>query len=144
VTLPHKVKGKRGSKGDMYLMYEILDTANNDQFTAMRELYIRNGKVFVVIYSVTSRISFENTTEIINQIKKVNEGIDGYLIILEGNKIDVPRDKREVTYLEGLTKAHEFDIPFIEVSAKLRNNTDQLFTMIGELFLCIKKEPKEQ
>jgi small GTP-binding protein len=129
----------------MYLTYDLLDTAECDQFNAMCIHYFRNGRVLVVIYSVTSRISFENTTEIINQIKKVkNEEETDYLIILVGNKIDVPKGTREVTYLEGLIKAHEFDLPFIEISAKLNKNINELFKIIGELFLCIQQEPKEQ
>jgi GTPase SAR1 family protein len=110
----------------------------------MREVYFRIGKILILMYSVTSRITFENTTEFINHIKEIKKDEKDYLIILVGNKIDVARKNREVTYLDGLMKAREFDLPFIEMSAEYSLNMKELFTIVGELYLCLKEEPNRE
>ena len=50
---------------------EILDTAGTDQFAAMRDMYIGNGDVFLLVYSVDSKASFNEACSLYNRIKSI-------------------------------------------------------------------------
>uniref|UniRef100_A0A6B2LUG9 Uncharacterized protein n=1 Tax=Arcella intermedia TaxID=1963864 RepID=A0A6B2LUG9_9EUKA len=39
---------------------EILDTAGTQQFTAMRDLYMKNGQGFAIVYSIIAQSTFNN------------------------------------------------------------------------------------
>src|SRR5215469_9428932 len=50
---------------------EILDTAGTEQFASMRDLYIRNGQGFIVVYSITSLQTFYDIKMMREQIQRV-------------------------------------------------------------------------
>lgn len=52
-------------------MLEILDTAGTEQFTAMRDLYMKNGQGFVLVFSITSQVTLTDLDEIREQIIRV-------------------------------------------------------------------------
>jgi GTPase SAR1 family protein len=47
-----------------------LDTAGQETFSAMRELYYKNGEAFALCYSITSQKSFDDLEQIMNGIVK--------------------------------------------------------------------------
>lgn len=64
---------KRVNLGSHYepIDAEILDTAGTDQFAAMRDMYIGNGDVFLLVYSVDSKASFNEACDLYNRIKAI-------------------------------------------------------------------------
>jgi small GTP-binding protein len=111
---------------------EILDTAGTEQFASMRDLYIKNGQGFLVVYSVTSKQSFQDIKLIRDQIIKV-KGTERVPIVIAANKCDlvgVNNAQREVSTDEGLAMANEWNVPYIETSAKNSTIVNSLFAEI--------------
>jgi len=104
---------------------EILDTAGTEQFTAMRDLYMKNGQGFVLVYSITSPATFQDLSDLRNQIIRVKDTEDVPIVIV-GNKCDLV-DQRAVPRERGEDLARNFKCTFVEASAKTRINTEQIF-----------------
>ncbi|PIK56700.1 putative ras-related protein [Apostichopus japonicus] len=99
------------------LAVAVLDTAGQEEFSAMREQYMRTGDGFLLVYSVTDRASFENMKSFHIQILRVKDK-DSYPMILVANKVDLDH-QRKVKLEEGADLAAEMGgIPYIETSAK--------------------------
>ncbi|CBY09666.1 unnamed protein product [Oikopleura dioica] len=121
---------------------EILDTAGTEQFASMRDLYIRNGQGFVLVYSITSMQSFLDIKSMRNQICRV-KGTERVPIVLVGNKVDLERD-REVQRNDGLGLAKEWACSFYEASAKAKINVDELFEQAVEQMNIMGKNKGKQ
>jgi Ras-related protein Rap-2C len=120
---------------------EILDTAGTEQFASMRDLYIKNGQGFVIVYSITSLQTFQDIKTMKEQIQRV-KGIDDIPMILVGNKADLEH-QREVPSSEGVSLAQSWGCPFIETSAKNTQNVNEVFIeIVREMNTSPVKEKK--
>lgn len=107
---------------------EILDTAGTEQFASMRDLYIKNGQGFIVVYSITSLQTFQDIKTMKEQIARV-KGTDRVPMLLVGNKSDLAH-QREVHASEGQSLAQVWGCPFLESSAKITQNVNEVFIEI--------------
>ena len=80
--------------GEVALL-DVLDTAGQEEYSAMREQYMRTGEGFLMVYSITSRQSFEEIQTFQQQILRVKDR-DYFPMILVGNKCDLDQE-REVS-----------------------------------------------
>ena len=76
-------------------LLDVLDTAGQEEYSAMREQYMRTGEGFLLVYSITSRQSFEEILTFQQQILRVKDK-DYFPIIIVGNKCDLDSE-REVS-----------------------------------------------
>ncbi len=120
---------------------EILDTAGVAQFTAMRELYIKNGQGFVLVYSVTDRQSLQELLAIREQILRIKNS-SSVPMVLVGNKCDLT-DERELTPEDGIDVSRRWNkVPFYETSALYRMNVEDAF--VDVVRQIIRKEVQQQ
>nr|CAH7766484.1 unnamed protein product [Callosobruchus chinensis] len=63
-------------------LLDILDTAGQVEFTAMRDQYMRCGEGFLICYSVTDRHSFQEALEYKKLIQKVRASEDTPLVLV--------------------------------------------------------------
>lgn len=70
---------------------DILDTAGQEEFSAMREQYMRTGEGFLLVFSVTDKSSFDEISKFQNQILRVKDK-DSFPMIMVGNKSDLENE----------------------------------------------------
>jgi len=106
-------------------LLDILDTAGQEEYSAMRDQYMRTGMGFVLVYSCVNRSSFDEVAAFREQIYRVKDS-DKVPLILAANKCDLAHE-RQVSTTEGQELAKMFGCPFFETSARTRINVEEVF-----------------
>merc|ERR1712223_1850217 len=104
---------------------DILDTAGQEDYAAIRDNYFRSGEGFLCVFSITEDESFQATQEFREQILRV-KGDETIPFILVGNKSDLT-DRRAVQLANARNQAEDWKVPYVETSAKTRENVDKVF-----------------
>ena len=110
------------------ILFDILDTAGQEDISAMREGCIRGGDGFLCVYSITSRQSLDEIITMREQILRVKAGYKVPMILI-GNKSDLTEERR-ISIEEGKEMAKSWNCPFFETSAKDCINVDDSFFQI--------------
>ncbi|ODV85912.1 hypothetical protein CANARDRAFT_185919, partial [[Candida] arabinofermentans NRRL YB-2248] len=106
---------------------DILDTAGQEEYSSMRDLYMKTGEGFLLVFSLTDRNTFEEISTFYNQIMRVKGELVSFApMILVGNKCDLI-DERQVSKEEAIDLASRLDCAYIETSAKDAINITQAF-----------------
>jgi len=113
---------------DRTVRLQLWDTAGQERFRSLIPSYIRDSSVAIIVYDITNRSSFMNTIKWIDDVR--SERGNDVIMMLVGNKTDLA-DKRQVSVEEGEAKAKEYDIMFIETSAKAGFNIKALFRKVA-------------
>ncbi|KAM5444868.1 Ras-related protein rsr1 [Microsporum ferrugineum] len=134
-------------------LLEILDTAGTEQFTAMRytqrtpshpssqaqrsttathkairfrELYMKQGEGFLLVFSITSMSSLNELQELREQIIRIKDD-EKVPIVIVGNKSDLEED-RAVSRSRAFALSQQWgNAPYYETSARRRANVDEAF-----------------
>jgi len=109
-------------------MLEILDTAGTEQFTAMRDLYMKNGQGFVLVYSIIAQSTFNDLGDLREQILRVKDS-DDVPTMLVGNKCDLA-DNRIVEKGTAEALAKNWNCTYLEASAKNKVNINEIFIQL--------------
>eukprot|EP01091_Cochliopodium_minus_P019693 TRINITY_DN835_c0_g1_i1.p1 TRINITY_DN835_c0_g1~~TRINITY_DN835_c0_g1_i1.p1 ORF type:complete len:190 (-),score=48.27 TRINITY_DN835_c0_g1_i1:94-663(-) len=104
-------------------MLEIYDTAGQEEFSSLRDTYIKASEGFLVTYSVNTKRSFNQAQQLVTTVKSMKG--DDIPILLIGNKCDLP--EREVPENEAYDYAVQNSIGFLETSAKTNTNVKECF-----------------
>eukprot|EP00795_Rhopilema_esculentum_P010776 gene10776-19569_t len=113
----------------------VLDTTGTHQFPAMRELAIKNGDGFIVVYAIDDKMSLLEAKRLRDEIVKVKGNKEVPLVLL-GNKSDrSPVGRRKVGLDAGQMVVDEWNDGSVhmETSAKLNHNVVNAFNKVLEL-----------
>ncbi|VDO89943.1 unnamed protein product [Schistosoma margrebowiei] len=109
--------------GEICLL-DILDTAGQEEYSAMRDQYMRTGEGFLCVFAVNNSKSYDDINQYREQIKRVKDA-DEVPMVLVGNKVDLTN--RSVCTEEAKSLAHSYNIPYVETSAKTRQGVEDAF-----------------
>ncbi|ELT91873.1 hypothetical protein CAPTEDRAFT_94885 [Capitella teleta] len=110
---------------------ELIDTAGQDEFSIVPQSYSMNIDGYVLVYSVTSKKSFDVINVIHDKLLDMT-GKSHLPMVLVGNKTDL-RMERVVSQEEGRRLATSWKAAFLEASAKENQKVVDIFhTMISQ------------
>ena len=104
---------------------DILDTAGQEDYAAIRDNYFRSGEGFMCVFSLTDADSFTALEELKDQILRVKSMVKIPLILV-ANKVDLEA-QRKVSDTVLQEKAKLWGVPYIETSTRTKFNVDKAF-----------------
>ncbi|KAI1402633.1 ras-domain-containing protein [Hypoxylon fuscum] len=107
------------------VVLEILDTAGTEQFVAMRDLYMKTGQGFLLVFSITSASSLAELAGLRDEIIRIKDD-ENIPIVICGNKADL-EDQRSVPRTKGFQISQRWGAPYYEASARTKTNVDEVF-----------------
>eukprot|EP00916_Digyalum_oweni_P002567 GHVL01004690.1.p1 GENE.GHVL01004690.1~~GHVL01004690.1.p1 ORF type:complete len:213 (+),score=35.62 GHVL01004690.1:43-681(+) len=118
------------------IKFNVWDTAGQEKFGGLRDGYYIQGQCAIIMFDVTSRITYRNVPNWHRDLTRVCENIP---IVLVGNKVDV-RDrqvkaknimfhrKRNLQYYDLSARSnYNFEKPFLWLARRLTNQPDLKF-----------------
>ena len=108
---------------------QIWDTAGQERFRTLTASYYRGAHGIIVVYDVTDRDTFENVRQWMQEIDKF--ATDSVCKIIIGNKCDLA-DARKVTTEEGQELAQQYNVPFLETSARSDVGVENCFLTMAK------------
>ena len=105
----------------------------------MRELYVRSGQGFLLVFSITSASSLRELIELREEIIRIKD--DPHVpIFLVGNKADL-EDDRVVSRSRAFQLSQSWgNAPYYESSARKRDNVDQVFINMCQKIIMRERE----
>ncbi|XP_015919353.1 GTP-binding protein Di-Ras2 [Parasteatoda tepidariorum] len=125
----------------MTLKVDILDTAGDFQFPAMRRLSIATAHAFLLVYSIDSVESFNTVKICFQEIREQKSDFQEVPIVVVGNKLDIGESSRAVPKEDAaewlFCELPRLRAKILECSAKDNTNIKDIF----RAFLQLSKLP---
>jgi len=112
-------------------LLDILDTAGQEEFASMQDQWIREGKGFLLVYTITSKQSFNEMKKFYQSILRTKD-MDKVPLVIAGNKCDLrdAKDSSQVSTDQVQKLAQEWGCPFYETSAKEKIQNEECFYQV--------------
>jgi len=108
----------------------------------MRDMYMKSGEGFLIVYSIIEKSTFVEAEELYGDVLRVRDQEPSTIpLLLAGNKCDLS-EMRQVTTQEGQQRAAQWGVQFYETSAKTNTNISEVFLSLTKQIL--KMGPNEK
>ena len=115
-----------------HIKAQIWDTAGQERYRSLTNAYYKGALGALLVYDITKRKTFESVDKWMPDLK--TNGDKNIFILLIGNKNDL-EDQREVSVEEAKQKAAQYNVAFLETSAKTGTNINEAFDlMVKEVY----------
>jgi len=115
------------------IVFNVWDTAGQEKFGGLRDGYYIQGQCGIIMFDVTSKITYKNVPNWHRDLERVCENIP---IVLCGNKVDVKERKVKTA---AVTFHRKKNLQYFEISAKSNYNFEKPFLWLGRK---LSGEPK--
>ncbi len=106
---------------------QIWDTAGQEKFRSLTKIFIKDSRIVIFVYDISSKKSFEEVDYWVNIVKEILG--DKPVFGLAGNKKDLFLEE-EVDEKEGIKKAEEIGAIFKLTSAKTKYGINELMEQL--------------
>lgn len=123
---------------NILLRYDVWDTTGQERYRAMTKILYRDAVAIILVYSITTKTSFEELEnywypEIAQECSK------DVILTVAANKCDL-YDEEEVNDELGEALAKKINCYFTRTSAKTKNGIEKIFQHIGEEYIKLQKQ----
>jgi len=115
------------------ILFNCWDTAGQEKFGGLRDGYYIQGQCAIIMFDVTSRITYKNVPAWHKDLIRVCENIP---IVLCGNKVDVKERKVKA---KSITFHRKKNLQYYDISAKSNYNFEKPFLWLARK-LCGEAE----
>eukprot|EP00005_Dracoamoeba_jomungandri_P011139 CAMPEP_0174267362 /NCGR_PEP_ID=MMETSP0439-20130205/33364_1 /TAXON_ID=0 /ORGANISM="Stereomyxa ramosa, Strain Chinc5" /LENGTH=203 /DNA_ID=CAMNT_0015354813 /DNA_START=63 /DNA_END=671 /DNA_ORIENTATION=+ len=113
---------------------DVIDTAGQEAFAALRDQYLKEGDGFLVVYDISNELSFRALQKLTSTMVRIRDF--PVPVLLVGNKSDLSAS-REISYDEAEAQSKEWGfVGYRETSAKNNEN-------VHESFITLAREIRE-
>ena len=115
----------------MKIKLQLLDTSGQEKFKGITTAHYRHQQGVFLVYDITNNQSFDNVTNWLKNIEKHTTKAPKKMLV--GNKTDLAA-QRKVSTEQGRQLADQFEMTYIETSAKDSTMVDKaFFSMVAAL-----------
>ena len=117
----------------------LWDTAGAERYRSTSLKILNFSYSIILVFDLTNRKSFENLDTWIKDIKKYSHISS---LILFGNKVDVDKNRWQITPEEAKNYAEKMKIPYFETSAKTGQGIKEgISYLVNETYEIMEKNP---
>lgn len=129
-TLGVDFESKMINVGEKTMKLSVWDTAGQEQFRTITNMYFRKAKGILLVYDVSSEASLASIREWKADVEQ--HCPPGTICLLAANKADFPQQERQVDAARGEAFARELGLTCMETSARSGLNVEEAFLLVAQ------------
>eukprot|EP01120_Amphizonella_sp_Union-15-10_P009511 TRINITY_DN3614_c0_g1_i1.p1 TRINITY_DN3614_c0_g1~~TRINITY_DN3614_c0_g1_i1.p1 ORF type:complete len:191 (-),score=33.79 TRINITY_DN3614_c0_g1_i1:24-596(-) len=116
-------KSKNVELGDKNYLVQVWDTAGQERYKTITSPYYRDSDGILICFSLSDEESFKNISAWLKDIERYAP--EGVVRLLIGTKSDL--GDRKISEVQATKLANDYDLKFVETSAKTGAGVDKAF-----------------